>query len=105
MEESEGDDNGSSMMENSQGLIVKYGAPPVTLTGLVPYTTYGLRLSSESKVGVSLPSLETFVFTKGEVPTPCGTAFQVKKNICVEWEFCICVCVCYVVSYCVNHAL
>jgi hypothetical protein len=45
----------------------------------VPYTTYGFRLCAVSEAGPSLPSLMTYIATKGQVPTSCGSVFQVAN--------------------------
>ena len=59
------------------GCVLVDGAPPLTVRGLIPFTTYGVQIAAESLAGCSVPTLETFFCTKGEVPTTPSCTFQV----------------------------
>lgn len=58
------------------GCVLVEGTPPLTVRGLIPFTTYGVQIAAESLAGCSVPTLETFFCTKGEVPTTPSCTFQ-----------------------------
>ena len=62
--------------------------PALALNSLVPFTTYGVVVTAESRAGAAPPSLEVELETAGTVPTTPGIPFMVASTdatITVLW--------------------